>query len=59
MERILIGLARCGAWGCFDEFNRLDEGTLSAVSTQIQNIQSAIVNKATTIQVQDASVSSY
>jgi hypothetical protein len=39
MGRIFVGLLRCGAWGCFDEFNRLGEGVLSAVSTQVQAIQ--------------------
>eukprot|EP00727_Mastigamoeba_balamuthi_P010917 m51a1_g6448 putative cytoplasmic dynein 1 heavy chain 1 (4576) ;mRNA; r:416422-430644 len=42
MGRILAGLCRCGAWGCFDEFNRLDERTLSGVSQQIQSIQEAV-----------------
>ncbi|RZC33069.1 cytoplasmic dynein 2 heavy chain 1 [Asbolus verrucosus] len=42
MGRILSGLVRSGAWGCFDEFNRLDEATLSAVSMQIQPIQTAL-----------------
>ena len=42
MNRIFVGLVKCGAWGCFDEFNRLDEAVLSAVSMQIQVIQDAV-----------------
>lgn len=42
MGRILVGLCEVGAWGCFDEFNRLEERMLSAVSQQIQTIQEAV-----------------
>lgn len=46
MGRIFVGLAKSGAWGCFDEFNRLDENTLSTVSTLIQAIQLSLKNKS-------------
>lgn len=46
---ILIGLARSGAWGCFDEFNRLQEQTLSAISMQIQPLQQAVKARAETV----------
>ena len=45
MGRIFIGLVKCGAWGCFDEFNRLEEAVLSAVSMQIQTIQASLRNR--------------
>lgn len=42
MGRIFLGLCKVGCWGCFDEFNRLDEHILSAVSSQIERIQSGL-----------------
>ena len=44
--RIFVGICKCGAWGCFDEFNRLDEAVLSAVSMQIQVIQDSLRSRS-------------
>ncbi|XP_017783105.1 PREDICTED: cytoplasmic dynein 2 heavy chain 1 [Nicrophorus vespilloides] len=56
MGRILSGLVRSGAWGCFDEFNRLDEATLSAISMHIQPIQNAIKNHKSTVTLSDIEI---
>eukprot|EP01029_Cantina_marsupialis_P010152 TRINITY_DN2319_c0_g2_i3.p1 TRINITY_DN2319_c0_g2~~TRINITY_DN2319_c0_g2_i3.p1 ORF type:complete len:2726 (-),score=1059.52 TRINITY_DN2319_c0_g2_i3:6-7787(-) len=56
MGRIFTGLVKCGAWGCFDEFNRLKEDQLSAVSQQIQVIQAAIMEKAPTVILMDSTI---
>ena len=37
-----MDLCQVGAWGCFNEFDRLEERMLSAVSQQIQVIQEAL-----------------
>lgn len=47
MGRIFSGVCQVGAWGCFDEFNRLDERMLSAVSSQIQVIQHGLASVPT------------
>ncbi|XP_050496495.1 cytoplasmic dynein 2 heavy chain 1 [Bombus huntii] len=56
MRRILGGLAQAGAWGCFDEFNRLEEETLSAVAMLVRPLQEAVRDGSSQVLLGDQKV---
>jgi dynein heavy chain len=47
MGKIFSGLVQIGAWGCFDEFNRIDPSVLSVVSAQLKTVQNALLQNQT------------
>ena len=42
MGQVYRGLAQTGAWGCFDEFNRIPVPVLSVCSTQYKAVLDAL-----------------
>ncbi|KAH6585240.1 hypothetical protein BASA61_006968 [Batrachochytrium salamandrivorans] len=56
MGKVFAGLVQCGAWGCFDEFNRIELAVLSVISAQIKTIQNALVMNLKRFQFENSEI---
>ena len=56
MGKFFKGLAACGAWACFDEFNRINIEVLSVIGQQIMSIQTAVKTKQPRMQFEGSDI---
>jgi dynein heavy chain len=56
LGKMFKGLASTGAWGCFDEFNRIEIGVLSVVSQQVLSIQQAFSDGSTHFNLEGSTI---
>ncbi|KAJ1511492.1 Cytoplasmic dynein 2 heavy chain 1 [Coelomomyces lativittatus] len=56
MTRLFCGLVKCGAWGCFDEFNRLSSSVLAAISNLVATIQHALFHKSSSLVLSNTTI---
>ena len=56
MTKFFKGLAACGTWACFDEFNRLEVSVLSIISQLIVAISNAKHELSETVTIEGTSL---